>query len=547
MNIKGIKKSMLTMARHMIQIVSFLLFPGLFISVLAALKDIVTTLASGNFDVASLSQQLILSGGVLLITAVMGRFFCGFLCSFGAMGDLLWFIRKKLKLPRLTISETADRRLKLLKYVLLLGIVSLIWTGIIAVDSLWNPWTIFGMYASVKGWSAPVYLVSVGGALLLLIMIGSLFIQRFFCRYLCPLGALFAGISQFRLFRIKKPGKQCGLCRACTAGCIMGIPLYRGDMVTSGECIDCFHCIEVCPRNNISANPTPAVAAIITVGALTGLYYVGNLSASGSSDVPQTSVSSVTAPSGNQPSSGTGQYTDGVYTGSAQGFRGDTKVSVTVQNGAIAEIKVLSYQDDDAFFSKAKDTIIADILRAQNTNIDTVSGATFSSKGMINAVANALSSAGGGTQANGETSASDAQTGTDNSNGEASGSSDKTSGNTSSGANKLNLADGVYTGSGTGFRGPISVSVTVSGGVITNITVGSYQDDTQFFSRAKDTIISEIRSAQSIHVDTVSGATFSSNGILEAVADALGLDFTNPSSAASQGGGQGWHGTKRGK
>lgn len=542
-NMKAKKTSKMTIVRHIIQIVSFLLFPGLFISTLAALKDIFTTLTSGSFDVASLSQQLILSGSVLLITAVMGRFFCGFLCSFGAMGDLLWFIRSKLKLPRLKISASADHMLKLLKYVLLLGIVSFVWTGIIAVDSLWNPWTIFGMYASVKGWSSPTYLVSVGGALLLLIMIGSLFIERFFCRYLCPLGGLFAAISHFRFFRIKKPGKQCGTCRACTMGCVMGIPLYRGDIVTSGECIDCFHCIEICPRNNISATPTPAVAALITVGALTGLYYVGNLSASGTSDALQISSSSTTVSSENQSSSKTGQYTDGVYTGSAQGFRGDTKVSVTVKNGAITEIQVLSYQDDQEFFSKAKNAIITDILEAQNTNIDTVSGATFSSKGIINAVANALSSAGGDTQTDSKNSlTSDTQTDTDNSNSETSASS----GNTSSGENALSLADGVYTGSGTGFRGTTSVSVTVSGGMITAITVGSYQDDQQFFSRAKDTIISEILSAQSINVDTVSGATFSSNGILEAVADALDLDFTNPNSS-SQVGGQGGHGTQGGQ
>ncbi|BAK97923.1 hypothetical protein OBV_07250 [Oscillibacter valericigenes Sjm18-20] len=158
-------------ARRLIQLVAFFLFPGLFISVFAALGDIFTSLIGGGFDAAALSRELILAGGALLITAVMGRFFCGFLFSFGAIGDLIWFLGKNLWRPRLKISERADRRLKLLKYALLLGIAALVWTGIAAVDSLWSPWTVFGMYASVKSWPSAAYLASMGGALLLLIII----------------------------------------------------------------------------------------------------------------------------------------------------------------------------------------------------------------------------------------------------------------------------------------------------------------------------------------------------------------------------------------
>ena len=80
--------------------------------------------------------------------------------------------------------------------------------------------------------------------------------------------------------------------------------------------------------------------------------------------------------------------------------------------------------------------------------------------------------------------------------------------------------------------------MTVENGVISSIEVVSYQDDSQYFNRAKSTVISEILDAQSVDVSTVSGATFSSNGIIEAVANALGVDFTNPNSSM-QGGGRG--------
>ena len=98
---------------------------------------------------------------------------------------------------------------------------------------------------------------------------------------------------------------------------------------------------------------------------------------------------------------------------------------------------------------------------------------------------------------------------------------------------------GTYTGSGSGFRGTTSVSVTVQNGSITDITVTSYQDDYQFFSIAESGVICEILSSQSIDVSTVSGATFSSNSIIEAVANALGQEFSNPNS--SMGGGHGRH------
>lgn len=99
--------------------------------------------------------------------------------------------------------------------------------------------------------------------------------------------------------------------------------------------------------------------------------------------------------------------------------------------------------------------------------------------------------------------------------------------------------DGVYTGTADGYRGKIAVQVTVSGGNISDITVLSAADDGPYFSRASSGVIPAILSSQSINVSTVSGATFSSNSILEAVADALGLDFTNPNSSMSGGHGHG--------
>ena len=214
------KITALTLVRRIIQILSLILFPGLFIYTFASIKAIYVGLISGSFDASVLTGQIILTVSVLLITAIMGRFFCGFLCAFGTLGDFFWYLGSKLKIKRPKIGTKFDRLLKKLKYVLLVGIVLLIWTfGLSILEGTGNPWTVFGMLTKFSGWTELDTILSVGMGLMILIAIGSLYIERFFCRYLCPLGGIFAIVSKFRLFRIRKPRAKCGSCRACTKRC----------------------------------------------------------------------------------------------------------------------------------------------------------------------------------------------------------------------------------------------------------------------------------------------------------------------------------------
>jgi uncharacterized protein with FMN-binding domain len=349
----------------------------------------------------------------------------------------------------------------------------------------------------------------------------------------------------------------------------MGIPLYQSDKVTSGECINCFACINHCPRKNAQVNPSPAVASVASVAAISSLLYVGNVTSSSASDYSYSS--DLTSYS----QAVSGQYTDGTYTGSAFGFRGDTTVSVTVENGYITDVTVLSYTDDKKYFDKAVDSVIADIIKSQDVNVDAVSGATFSSNGIMNAVADALSNMETTTvvsdsTTSDSTSAADAQTSivdtttvtdestdmTDTSNDtESSGTTevDTTLAETEASAEATNTTEDTttntttdstvtYTGTGTGFRGETEVSVTVSGGEITDITVTSYVDDQRYFESAESTVIREIIKSQDVNVDAVSGATFSSNGIMEAVANAIGVDYTNANDTSSRGGHGGFGG-----
>ena len=206
---------------------------------------------------------------------------------------------------------------------------------------------------------------------------------------------------------------------------------------------------------------------------------------------------------------------DGTYKGSANGYGGKVTVNVTVSKKTMTAIDVVSAPGEtDSFFHRAKG-VIDEMLTTQSTDVDVVSGATYSSNGIIGAVKNALF----GTESNNAAAA------TANA-GNAGGSAPSVSKVSESGTWK----DGTYTGSGKGFGGTISVKVTVKDGKISAIDVTSASGETaSYFSKAKG-IISKMISGQTTNVDAASGATYSSNGIITAVRNALSKAETGKSS-----------------
>jgi uncharacterized protein with FMN-binding domain len=208
-------------------------------------------------------------------------------------------------------------------------------------------------------------------------------------------------------------------------------------------------------------------------------------------------------------------------------------VKVVVKNHKIASITVTSYQDDKQYFSQAKSSIIPAVISSQSTDVSTVSGATYSSKGLIEAIENALSNK---SNSSSSTDASSSDTSSNDSADSSTSSNDSSTNDSSDSLDFKNLKDGTYTGNGTGLRGTTSVKVVVKNKKVQSITVTSYEDDQQYFEAAKSTVINNIIKAQFLDVDGVSGATFSSNSIKEAVAKALSITYTNPNSSMSDGG-----------
>ncbi len=181
---------------------------------------------------------------------------------------------------------------------------------------------------------------------------------------------------------------------------------------------------------------------------------------------------------------------DGTYEGSGEGMFGQIRVAVVVQGGKITEVKVLEHGESDGISDPAISGIPEAMVEKQTIDVDTVSGATFTSNGIIEAVKDALK--------------------------------EFASSESSAGAVDISeLADGTYEGTGEGLMGSIKVSVTMQNGKIAEVKVLEHSESDGISDPAISGIPKAIVEKQELDVDTVSGATFTSNGIIEAVKNAL--------------------------
>ena len=492
-----LKNKKINWIKVVIQILSFALIPGLFEGEFAAVGNIVSCIYKGNISWESVKYSVWMLLATVPATVLVGRFFCGFFCSFGAVQDLLWLGSHRLRalFPGKRNLKKADRIFRFAKYAVLFYFIIFVWSGVTAVKTA-GPWQVFGQYVSFGHWPGLKPLLSVGGILLLVIFIGSLFVQRFFCRYFCPMGAIYSLISQTSFLKIDKPRKECGKCHLCTSKCTMGMDLTKKDRIAGGECISCQKCVSWCPKGN--ARFRSRYGVLIGVGVTCATIMVSQLLIAGNLAKEKT-ADSVKKTAENDAG---GNFQNGIYTGTGEGYRGKVTVTVKVADGKITELVLNDYADDKSYMERAKNRIFQEMISRQNTDVDAVSGATYSSNGLIEAVNKALGNDEGEGKKPEQEESEDKQSFIE--------------------AGRFqNLTDGIYTGSADAFRGDVEVQVTVEKQKVTDISILSYCDTEEYFFRAAPAVIEQMKAEQSLNVDAVSGATYSSNGVIHAVANAL--------------------------
>lgn len=238
--------------RVAIQILYFIFIPSVYTAAFAGVKYIFTQIGAGEqIELTSFVTVLIL---ICAYTILFGRFFCGFACAFGSLGDavhaLYKNIFKKMKKKPYLIPDKWTNWLDKLKYVVLTGIVLMCFAGVYGKAKGTSPWDVFSM---IRAGNFKLGGYIAGLVVLIVIIAGMCLEERFFCRNLCPMDAVFSLLPVLPFFALHRDRENCIKgCSACTKKCPSGIGLPEdGSPRVEGDCFQCQKCIDICPKGNI--------------------------------------------------------------------------------------------------------------------------------------------------------------------------------------------------------------------------------------------------------------------------------------------------------
>jgi len=197
-------------------------------------------LHEGNLVCSLGTANFFILGGVLGMTLLMRRAFCGYACPIGTISEWLHALARRLRLPAYRVSPWLDRHLAWLKYGLLAVILWFTWQTGELVFRGFDP-----CYALISrhGEDITVWAYVAAGA----VVVGSLFLMLPFCRWFCPLAAVLNPFSRFAVARIRRNAAICRDCGACEKRCPVDIPVAQVVQVTHARCIACLQCVESCP------------------------------------------------------------------------------------------------------------------------------------------------------------------------------------------------------------------------------------------------------------------------------------------------------------
>ncbi len=232
-------------------------------------------IASGTWLRRVAPSALVLLVIVVLMTPFLGRVFCGWICPLGTIGEWSAKLSRRLGIRPRELPEPVDRPLRFLKYAVLAVILAFTWKLGTLAWRAYDPWVAW-MHLSA-GWEGMAEAPWSFVVLFALVIGAGLFIERFWCRYLCPLGALLAPLQKLSLFKVRRSDEHCIHCHLCSRVCPVRLDPESVEITSSAECLTCGRCVESCPREKAlffgTRSRTMTVTALGLLGV--GLYLGG--------------------------------------------------------------------------------------------------------------------------------------------------------------------------------------------------------------------------------------------------------------------------------
>ncbi len=230
----------------------------------------------------------------LTMSVLFRKSFCGWLCPVGTLSEYLWKLGRDTFKRNFRLPNWLDIGLRSLKYILmglfLYAVVSM--SARALAEFLESP---YGVVADVKMLNFFRYMGTTAAVTVGVLVIASIFVQNFWCRYLCPYGALMGLASMLSPLRIRRRVETCIDCAKCARVCPSRLPVDQLVQIRSAECIGCLECVAVCPVEDtlhmtlVSAKkPVPAWVFAVGVGVIfCGLTGVAMLTGHWHSPVPE--------------------------------------------------------------------------------------------------------------------------------------------------------------------------------------------------------------------------------------------------------------------
>ena len=229
--------------------------------------------AAGSLIPKIFAGTMILFLITVVLAVIFRRSFCGLICPFGAIQEFFALIGRKIFKQQWQIPAALDRPARYLKYLVLVVTVFFAWQTAGLWMSPYDPWAAYGHLSA--GFSAVWAESAVGLVILLVSLLASLVYDRFFCKYLCPMGAFLGLVGKISPFHIQRNADKCIDCGKCSRICPANIDVQHTAKVTTAECFSCQTCVLNCPvpRALEAQIGSKRVRPLVTIALVLGIFF----------------------------------------------------------------------------------------------------------------------------------------------------------------------------------------------------------------------------------------------------------------------------------